>query len=208
MRTRLSQVLPFLEHLAVIAAACFGVLLARSKQMDLVGVCCVTFMVAFGGGTLRDVLLDRRPLFWIANEHYAWIVFGLAIVGSLLPRLPARLERWLHLPDALGLGLFSVVGADFALKAGCSPFIAVLFGVMTGTFGGVIGEIASNEVPSLFRPSTPLYATCSFVGCWVYLLSIEAGVGSAAAQATAVVTIVVLRMAALRWRWRLPAPKS
>ena len=83
-------------------------------------------MVSFGGGTLRDVLLDRRPLFWMEHEHYAWIAFGLALVGSVLPRLPRGLQRWLHLPDALGLGLFSVVGAGVALASGTSMFIASL----------------------------------------------------------------------------------
>lgn len=197
--------LPLLEHLAVISAALFGVLLARRKQMDLVGVCSVAFIVAFGGGTLRDVLLDRRPLFWIAREHYAWTVFGLAVVGSLLPRLPAWLDKWLNVPDALGLGLFSVVGAGIALEQGHSPFIASLFGVMTGTFGGVIGDIVCNEVPNLFRPAVPLYASCSFIGCWSYFLLTYAGAGDAAAQWAAVGIIVVLRMAALRWAWTLPA---
>ena len=197
--------LQFLEFLAVLSAAAFGILLARSKRMDLVGVCCVAFAVAFGGGTLRDVLLDRRPLFWIANEHYAWIVFGLAIAGSLLPRLPERLESWLHLPDALGLGLFSIVGAGFALEAGTSPFLAVGFGVMTGTFGGVIGDVVCNEIPNVFRPTIPLYASCSFLGCWAFLGIRLVGAGESVALWFGVVVVVALRLAALRWNLRLPA---
>lgn len=82
-----------LEFLAVIEAAAFGVLLARSKRMDVVGAFCVAFIVAFGGGTLRDVLLDRQPLFWIANEHYAWTVFGIALLGAFLPRLPSHFQN-------------------------------------------------------------------------------------------------------------------
>ncbi len=200
-----------LEFLAVIAAAVFGVLLARSKQMDVVGVVCVTFIVAFGGGTLRDVLLDRQPLFWIEQEHYAWIVFGIAIVGSVLPRLPARLESWLNLPDALGMALFSIVGAGVAVRMETfpvSPFIASLFGVMTGTFGGVLGDIACNDVPRLFRPTVPLYASCSFVGCWVYLLLRETAAGVPVALWSGTATIVVMRLAALRWNLRLPATRA
>lgn len=195
----------FMELLAVVSAAAFGVLLARSKGMDVVGVLSVAFIVAFGGGTLRDVLLDRRPLFWIESEHYAWIVFGLALGASLLPRLPRRLGRLLYLPDAMGLGLFSIVGAGFALEEGMSPFIASLFGVMTGTFGGVMGDIVANEVPNLFRPTTPLYATCSFFGCWVFILGGMAGAGDTLSLWSGVATAVALRLAALRWDLRLPA---
>jgi len=173
--------------------------------MDFVGAVCLAFIVAFGGGTLRDVLLDRSPLFWIANEHYAWTVFGLAVVGSLPPRLPPRLQHWLNLPDALGLGLFSIVGAVIALEQGTSPFIATLFGVITGTFGGVIGDIICNQVPNIFRPTIPLYASCSFLGCWAFLGMRALGVEPGLAQGAAVAFIVALRMAALRWNWMLPA---
>lgn len=197
-----------LEFFAVISAASFGVLLARSKQMDVIGVCCVAFIVAFGGGTLRDVLLDRQPLFWIANEHYAWTVFGIALVGSFLPRVPDRFERWLHLPDALGLALFSVVGASVAMEIkafSVSPFVASIFGVITGTFGGVIGDIVCNEVPRLFRPTVPLYASCSFVGCWVYLLLRRIEGGETIALWSGAATIVIVRLVALRYNLKLPA---
>jgi uncharacterized membrane protein YeiH len=200
-----------IEFLAVIAAAIFGLLLARSKQMDVVGVVCVTFIVAFGGGTLRDVLLDRELLFWIQHEHYAWIVFGIAIVGSMLPRLPGRLESWLNLPDAIGMALFSIAGAGVAIRTEAftvSPFIASLFGVMTGTFGGVLGDIACNDVPRLFRPTVPLYASGSFVGCWVYLLLRETAAGVPVALWSGTATIVILRLAALRWNLRLPATRA
>ena len=200
--------LSLLELLAVIASALFGVLLARSKRMDFVGVATLAFIVAFGGGTLRDVLLDRRPLFWIENEHLALIVLGLALAGTLLPRLPRRTERFLHLPDALGLGLFSMVGAGLALEAGTSMFIASLFGVITGSFGGVIGDIVVNEVPSLFQPTTPIYASCSFVGCWVYMLLRATELGQPLALWFGVAAVVGLRLAGLRWNIRLPAARE
>lgn len=197
-----------LEFLAVVAAAAFGVLLARTKGMDVVGVCCVAFLIAFGGGTLRDVLLDRRPLFWVEYEHYAWIVFGIALLGAFVPRLPRRLERWLDLPDALGLALYSVVGAGVALDTEDfppSPFLASLFGVITGTFGGVLADVVVNDVPRLFQPTLPLYAICSFAGCWVYLLLRHTAVGEDVALWTGAATVTALRLAALRWNLRLPA---
>lgn len=200
--------LTFLEFLAVVAAASFGVLLARSKQLDLVGAISVTFLVSFGGGTLRDVLLARQPLFWIAHEHYAWIVFGIAIVGSLVPWLPRHLDRWLTLPDAVGMALFSIAGADVAIRTdGISPFLASLFGVMTGTFGGVLGDIAVNDVPRLFQPTTPLYATCAFTGCWVYLLLRGTVVSQEVAMWVGAGTVVAFRLAALHWNLQLPKPR-
>lgn len=199
-----------LEYLAVISSGLFGVLLARSKGMDLVGICGVAFIVAFGGGTLRDVLLDRQPLFWIENEHYAWTLFGIAILGALLPHMPKNLEKLLLVPDAFGLALFSIVGAGIAIETDrfeVSLFIASLFGVMTGAFGGVIADVVCNEVPRLFLPTMPLYSVCAFVGCWVYLLLRAAGIEEAVTLPVGVVTVAVLRLMAVRWNWRLPATR-
>lgn len=197
--------LSWIELLAVMSSGVFGVLLARRKQLDFVGVFSVALVVTFGGGTLRDLLLDRHPLFWIEHDHYPMILFGLALAACLIRRWPANLTRWLHLPDALGLGLFSIVGASHALTAGTSPFIASLLGVVTGTFGGVIGDIICNEVPNLFRPTAPLYATCSFIGIWVYQLLHLAHADTSLAMWSGAATTVVLRLFALKYDWRLPA---
>ena len=154
-----------------------------------------------------DLLLDREPLFWIDNEHHAWTVFGIALLGSLLPRLPPGLERWLTLPDAIGLALFSVVGAGVAIdfeRYAMSPFLASLFGVMTGTAGGVLADIACNDVPRLFRSSTPLYASCSFLGCWLYLLLRRTAVGEVVALWAGAALIVLVRLVAVRWHLSLP----
>jgi uncharacterized membrane protein YeiH len=199
--------LQLIELLAVISAAVYGVLLARRKEMDFVGVFSVALVVAFGGGTLRDVLLDRTPLFWIQHAHYPVLVFSLALAATLARRWTVWqrwAERWLFLPDAFGLGLFSMVGAGFALEANTSLFVASLFGVMTGTFGGVIGDIVCNEVPSLFRPHSTLYATCAFVGCWVYLLLDQFNLPQSITLWSGILTIVVLRLIAVRWDLRLP----
>ena len=97
--------LPLVESIAVIASAIYGILLACRKEMDVVGVIAVAFAVAFGGGTLRDLCLDRTPLFWIANDHYVMLVMGIAIVGSFIPHLIDHTKRFLDIPDAVGMGL-------------------------------------------------------------------------------------------------------
>jgi uncharacterized membrane protein YeiH len=200
-----------LEFLAVITAGLYGVLLARSKGMDLVGVCAVAFIVAFGGGTLRDVLLDRQPLFWIAQEHYTWTVFGIALLGGLVPRIPRRLEPLLVVPDALGMALFSIVGAGIALETAAHPvswFIAALFGVLTGAFGGVIADVICNEVPRLFLPTSPLYSVCGFAGCWLYLVLRDQGFAESVILTASVLFVVAFRLAAVRWNWRLAPPRA
>lgn len=193
-----------IECSAVIASAIYGILLAARKQFDTVGVFAIAFAVAFGGGTLRDLFLDRHPLFWIENHHYVIIVFALAIVGAMLPRHLPKVERLLPLPDALGLGLYSIVGASYAVELGHPFFIAALLGVITGTFGGVIGEVICNEIPSLFRPA-PLHATCSFAGAWVYLLIDMTAAPPAVAVSAGILVVVAMRLAALRWNLHLPA---
>lgn len=192
-----------IELSAVVAGAIYGILLARRHHMDFVGVFCLAFIVAFGGGTVRDLLLDRHPLFWLNRQHYPVIVFCIAILTSFVPGLASRAERFLCIPDALGLGLFSVAGAAAALDAGTSWFNASLLGAVTGTFGGVIGDVICNRVPSLFRPA-PLFATCSFCGCWVFfgLRSLPVTEPLAAPVATGV--IVFFRLAAIRWNLYLP----
>lgn len=197
--------LQWIEWLAVLSSGVFGVALARRKQLDFVGVFSVAFVVTFGGGTLRDVLLDRRPLFWIEHDHYAMTIFGLSFVACFVRRWPSQWAKLLHLPDALGLGLFSIAGASHALTAGTSPFIASLLGVITGTFGGVIGDIVCNEVPHLFRPTAPLYATCAFVGVWAFQLLSMLGAHSDVAMWSGVATTVVMRVLAVRFDLRLPA---
>jgi uncharacterized membrane protein YeiH len=199
--------LRLIEFLAVISGGIYGVSLARRQKMDFVGVFCVAFITALGGGTLRDVLLDRTPLFWIRASYFPLMIFGLALVATLLRRWTLWLERsvrWLYVPDALGLGLFSIVGVNYALEAGTSLFVSTLFGVITGSFGGVIGDVVCNEVPSLFRSGTPLYATCSFAGCWLYLGVAHCGVPEDAAMWLGILFIVILRLVAVRWDLRLP----
>ncbi len=189
-----------IEILAVISGAIFGVLLARRKQMDFVGVFAVACITAFGGGTVRDILLDRHPLFWISHPNYPIVVFAVAGLASLVPRIPAWLERFLDVPDAFGLALFSVLGTEYALQANVAPFVAVLFGVMTGTFGGVMGDIVCNDVPRLFRPSTPLYATCAFIGGWVLIGAEAVGIPSDTSRWVSAILIVMIRLIALRYK--------
>jgi len=161
----------FIEIMAILVGAFSGFIEARRKRMDLVGVFTVAFITAFGGGTLRDILLDRRPLFWVTHQEYAILIFVMALLASPLIRTlrPIVSERLIVIADAIGLGLFSIAGVSAALDAHMPIFIASMMGVITGIFGGVLRDIVCNEVPMVFRDGKP-YAICAFLGSWLFLL--------------------------------------
>jgi uncharacterized membrane protein YeiH len=195
--------IPILEFTAVITSCLFGILQARRYGMDFLGVFTVSFVTAFGGGSLRDVLLNREKLFWIEHELYLYVAFAVVVISSFLPKIPKLIQRHLYLPDAIGLGLFSIVGTQYALQAETGWLTASLFGVMTGAFGGVISDIICNEVPTIFR-SAPLYATCSFAGCWVYILLGQTALPDRITIFAGFTVIVAIRLMALRFNITLP----
>ena len=200
------NLLTFIEAVGVFAFALSGLLEARRRDMDLVGLFVVALVAAFGGGTLRDLLLDRSPLFWIEHDSYAIAILGLSTLFALLPATGRLPPVELLVADALGLGLFSVAGAGYALEAGTSLFIAALMGTITGTFGGVIRDVLCNELPSLFK-QTPLYATCAFVGCYVYFLLNHLALPGDLAVWITTLGITAFRLAAVRWNWVLPVSR-
>jgi uncharacterized membrane protein YeiH len=200
---------PLLRHLielaAMLAFALSGVLEGARKRLDPVGVCVVAFLAAFGGGTLRDLLLDQRPFFWIRHSDYVWGILGLSVCALLFMRQRhfEPTERAIQIPDAIGLGLFTAVGVDTAQALGMPSLIAVLMGVITGVFGGVLRDIVCNEIPKAFNDHRP-YAVCAFAGAWLYL-----GLRNGQADETTALVACVLLTAGLRglavWRnWQLP----
>ena len=201
----LSYVLTAVEAGATLAFALSGLLAAARKRLDAVGVCLVAGLAAFGGGTLRDVLLDRRPFFWV--EHAEWLWALLAICAMAMVFLRARhfapTERAMQWPDALGLGLFSASGTQLALAHEMPGIVAVLMGVITATFGGVLRDIVCNEIPTALRDHRP-YAICAFVGGWVLVIAQQAGMAPGWSLVLAAVTASGLRSAALVTGYTLP----
>ena len=195
----------FVEALATLAFALSGLLAAARKGLDAVGVVVVAGLAAFGGGTLRDVLLERRPFFWVAHAEWLWALLALAALAMLFMRARhfAPTERAMQWPDALGLGLFTASGTELALAQGLPAIVAVVMGMVTAVFGGVLRDIVCNEIPSAFRDHQP-YAVCSFAGGWVLVLSLEAGLGRGGAVAAAVGTATGLRALAIATGWTLP----
>lgn len=200
---------PWLRHVlelaATIAFTLSGVMVAARSRLDAVGVYAVAFLAAFGGGTLRDLLLDQRPFFWVRHVEYLWGVLALATAAMLFMRKRhfEPTERFIQLPDALGLGLFTAVGVDLASNAGLPALVAVLMGVVTPVFGGVLRDIVCNEIPTAFRDHRP-YALCAFAGGWLYLGLAALAAPEWLALAGTVALTAGLRILAL-WRdWHLP----
>ena len=201
----LSTAQTIIEIAATAAFALSGVIEAARKRLDAVGIAVVAFLAAFGGGILRDVLLDRRPFFWVANQWYVWALLTLCAAAMLMLR--ARhfrvTERAMQWPDALGLGLFAASGTQIALDAQMPGLIAVLMGVMTAVFGGVLRDIVCNEIPSAFRDHRP-YAVCAFVGGWVVVAIDRMAQMPTLALAVGGLLATVLRLLAIRLDWTLP----
>ena len=193
------------EALATLAFALSGLLAAARKRLDVVGVGVVSGLAAFGGGTLRDVLLDRRPFFWVEHPGWLWTLLALTATAMLWGRRhhDAPTERAIQWLDAVGLGLFSATGTQLALGLGQPALVAVLMGVITATFGGVLRDIVCNEIPTAFRDHRP-YAVCAFLGGWVVVGLQALGIGEAASLLCAAAVASGLRLLALWCDWRLP----
>ena len=193
------------EAVGVLAFAIAGVLAGVRKRLDAVGVVVIAFLTALGGGTLRDVLLDRRPFFWVAHEEWVWVVIVLGITGSIFMRArhfepTFRAIQW---PDAIGLGLFAASGTQIALDAGSTPLIATLMGVVTAAFGGMIRDILVNDIPWVVA-SYQLYAIIAFAGGWLVWLIGALGAAPALAVGIGAIAITLTRMLAIVFNWQLP----
>ncbi len=194
-----------IEIAATLAFALSGLLAGARKQLDVVGLCVVAGLSAFGGGTLRDVLLDRRPFFWVEHADWLWALMALSFGAMLFMRRRhlALTEKAIQWPDALGLGLFTASGTSLALEAGMPGIVAVLMGVITATFGGVLRDIVCNEIPAAFHDHRP-YALCSFVGGWVMVAAARLDAPPWAAISATATATVLLRALALWTGWTLP----
>ncbi len=194
-----------IEIAAMTAFAVSGVVAGVRKRLDPVGVVVVAWLAAFGGGTLRDLLLDRRPFFWVAQGWQVWAVLALCVIAlaAMRARHLRPTERAMQWPDALGLGLFAANGTQLALVAGMAPLNAAVMGVITACFGGVLRDIVCNEIPTTLRDHRP-YALCAFAGGWVVIGAAAIGLADETALVAGAATASALRGLGLVLDWRLP----
>ncbi|HET9679582.1 MAG TPA: trimeric intracellular cation channel family protein [Gammaproteobacteria bacterium] len=193
----------YLFDLAGVAVfAVSGALVAGRKSLDIFGVFIIAVVTAIGGGTLRDLLLDRHPLFWVEDPTYLLVISIAAFATMITVRVSRPPRQVLLVADALGLAVFCILGVRIAVAAGTGPLIAVLMGTMSGVAGGMLRDVLCGEVPLILRRD--LYATAALAGASVYLLLHSLQLASPLAGIIGMLIVVGLRLAAIFLGWRLP----
>ena len=193
----------WLDLIGVGIFAISGALAAGRKQLDLLGVIVLALATAIGGGTIRDLLLDRHPLFWLVDPAYLLVIVGSAL-GTVVYARGRRLpEAALLVADALGLALFSVAGAQIAERSGVPPIAGIVLGTITGSAGGAVRDILCAEVPLVLRRGN-LYASAAIAGTAVYFGLEALGVGRTTAMLIGMAVVAAVRLAAIWWRLQLP----
>jgi uncharacterized membrane protein YeiH len=191
-----------LEHFGVTVAAITGVLAARGKQVDLFGVLVLALVTAFGGGTMRDLLLKDSPVFWIADTNYLLNAAITAVVTFYLVRYHELPGTVLLVADAFVLALFTMIGTR---KGGAyGPLIAILMGVVTGVVGGILRDLLIGEIPLVFRREIYLYATAAFFGAAVFVALAHVSANPQLNMIAGTSATLLLRLAGIRWRIALP----
>ncbi len=193
---------PLIDFVGVAVFAVSGALAAGRKRLDLLGVVVIATVTAVGGGTIRDVLLARHPVFWVAEPGFLWVTIGSALLTVAYTRWLPPPDRALAVADALGLALFSISGARIAEAAGAAWVVVVIMATLTGVAGGVLRDVLTAEIPLILRRGR-LYATASIVGTVAYLL-LQGVAGTTFAAAVGMITIVAIRLAAIVWPLELP----
>ncbi|MBM3351070.1 MAG: trimeric intracellular cation channel family protein [Betaproteobacteria bacterium] len=195
-----------IEISATMAFALSGVIAGAQKRLDAFGVFVVAGVAAFGGGTLRDVLLDRRPFFWVEHANWLWLLILLCLLAMTFMRrqhIPVTV-RAIQFPDALGLGLFTALGTQIALDMHMPVIVCVLMGVVTAVFGGVLRDVFCNELPKAFYDHQP-YAVIAFIGSLMVVILNMLQLSQALSVFLPATLMCGFRVVAIHQAWRLPS---
>ncbi|HYB44708.1 MAG TPA: trimeric intracellular cation channel family protein [Candidatus Methylomirabilis sp.] len=196
------RILYLLDLFGVVVFALSGALAAGRARLDLLGVFVLAAVTAIGGGTIRDLLLNRHPIFWISDPLYLVVILATAMGTVVYERFYPQPGEMLLVADALGLALFAIVGARIAEAARLSAIIIVLMGTMTGVAGGVLRDVLSARIPLLLQRD--IYATAAIAGICLYLLAQAVGIPRPWAFALGLVGVFALRLFAIRYNLQLP----
>ncbi len=191
-----------LDLFGVAVFAITGSLAAGRKHMDLFGVVVLAIVTALGGGTIRDLVIGAKPVFWVSDPLYLFIATATAIAIFFIGRFYDLPNYTLLTADAFGLAVFTIVGAERALAFGISPGIAIVMGIMTGVAGGMLRDVLSGEVPLIL--SREIYATASLCGAIVFIVVYQSLDNHAFAVIASIIATLSLRLSAIKWNLSLP----
>ena len=192
-----------LDLIGVAVFSASGALAAGRKRLDLLGVCVLGLVTAVGGGTIRDVLLARHPIFWLADSAYIVVIVASALITVAYVRWRPPPAATLLYADAIGLAMFSVTGAQIAERAGLPPLAGIVLGTVTGSAGGVVRDILSAEIPLVLRRGN-LYASAAISGTAVYFILVTLGAARGLATWVGMIVVVSVRVASIIWGLKLP----
>jgi uncharacterized membrane protein YeiH len=194
-----------LQVIGTIAFAISGALVAGRRDMDWFGVVVLAVMVAVGGGSLRDLLLGQTPVFWVQSPWYVILAGITALLTIPLTRMQINYRNYLLLSDALGLAVFAVLGTERTLALGGNGFVAIIMGVTTGVFGGVLRDVLASRDPSILYGD--IYALAALIGCTIFVLLRQIAINPLFVLWTSIGVIFILRLIAIYRDWSLPTFK-
>lgn len=192
------------DLIGTIVFAISGAIAARQHKMDIFGMFVLAFVTGVGGGTLRDVMISSTPVFWMKQPIYVLMISVAVVIVAILKNQIDR-DYWkkgLLIFDAIGLGVFTVIGVQKGLDFGLHPLICVALGGVTGCFGGLIRDILRNEVPVILQKEA--YVTASLVGGIIFILFRDAGFESNWIDVATVTTVIAIRMLTIKFNMHLP----
>ncbi|SDI89804.1 trimeric intracellular cation channel family protein [Lutimaribacter saemankumensis] len=203
----MSALLLALDYAAVLIFALTGALVASRAQLDIVGFAFLACLTAVGGGTLRDVLLDRNPVFWIAAPSFLAVAAAAAILVFFTAHLLESRYRALLWLDACALAVAVTAGAGVALSLNQPAPIVIIMGMVTGCMGGLMRDVVVGEVPLVLKQGE-LYVTAAFAGALAAVTAERIGETPWITLSACAAVTLILRAGSLRFGWRLPVYRS
>lgn len=200
------EIIYILDILGTFAFAISGALVAIKKGFDIFGVIIIAFVTAVGGGMLRDVLINSHPINWIGDMNYIWTIIIAVIFTFLFKSKIAPLRKTFFLFDTVGIAVFTLLGLEKCLNLGFHPFVALLMGMISAVFGGVIRDVLTHKVPLIFKKE--VYASACLAGGVVYLLLRYIHLNTDIQFVFSVLVIILIRVIVVRYHLELPKVKK